>query len=68
MMKACFCGRGGELEGRKLVVDGAGNEALMCPRCGRTDDLGWLSEEVRRAIFAEARRRDRDAKEVGIAA
>ena len=67
-MMACFCGRSEELEDRRLVVDDAGKEALMCPRCGRTDDLGWLSGDVRRVIFAQARRRVRESKEVGIAA
>jgi hypothetical protein len=55
MVETCYCGRTGELEDRKPVIDDDGREALACPRCGHLDHLSWLQEPE--GVFDEARRR-----------
>jgi hypothetical protein len=59
MREVCFCGRGGELEARQPILDGDGRWVLICPECGHSDDLTWLSEEAGLLIWGEARRRQR---------
>ena len=68
MREACYCGRSGELEDRKVVVDGEGKEALACPRCGHEDGLGWLPEKNRERVLEVARRRDRESRQATVAA
>jgi hypothetical protein len=60
MLESCFCGRSGELEDRKPVLDATGRWLLRCPSCGHLDDLGWLNEEAALMIWGEARRRWED--------
>jgi hypothetical protein len=55
MLETCYCGRTGELEDRKPVIDDDGREALECPRCGHMDHLSWLQDSE--GVFEEARRR-----------
>ena len=55
MLETCYCGRTGELEDRKPVIDEDGREALECPRCGHLDHLSWLQDPD--GVFEEARRR-----------
>lgn len=54
MLEACFCGRVGEVEDRKLVVLESGEQALECPDCGDIDLVNWLPDEARRVVFEEA--------------
>lgn len=68
MMEACYCGRSGELEDRKVVVDAECKEALQCRMCGHTDDLSWLPRELRAEILAAARNRDRESHQAPAAA
>ena len=55
MLETCYCGRTGELEDRKPVIDDDGREALECPRFGHMDHLSWLQDPE--GVFEEARRR-----------
>jgi hypothetical protein len=57
MQEVCYCGRAGEIEDRKPVLDGEGQRALRCSNCGHTDGLFWLSENARSLVFEEAARR-----------
>jgi hypothetical protein len=57
MREVCFCGRAGELEDRQPILEGEGRWMLICPECGRLDDLTWLSEEAGLLVWGEARRR-----------
>ncbi|MBA2344432.1 MAG: hypothetical protein H0V83_05070 [Rubrobacter sp.] len=68
MMESCYCGRSGELEDRKVVVDAARKEALACRMCGHTDDLEWLQPGLRAEIFAAARNRGQQTTQVQVAA
>lgn len=61
MQEICYCGHVGEVEDRKLVVDGDGRQALECLECGHLDHLSWLPEEARKSLLEEAGRRTRVA-------
>jgi hypothetical protein len=60
MQEECYCGYSGDLEDRLPIVDQRGQGALRCRKCGHVDHLLWLSEDGRRSILEEARRRYRD--------
>jgi hypothetical protein len=60
MQEVCYCGIRGDLEDRLPIVDERGQGALRCRECGHVDHLLWLSQDGRRSVFEEARRRDRD--------
>jgi hypothetical protein len=55
MRETCYCGRTGELEDRKPIIDEDGREALECPKCGHLDHLSWLQDPA--SVFEEATRR-----------
>jgi hypothetical protein len=55
MLETCYCGRTGELEDRKPIIDDDGREALECPRCGHLDHLSWVGDPE--SVFEESRRR-----------
>ena len=57
MLESCYCGRTGEIEDREPVTTEDGERALGCPDCGHLNRLDWLSEETRRHVYEEARRR-----------
>lgn len=57
MREVCFCGRSGKLEDRQPILDEVRRWMLICPECGHTDDLAWLSEEAALLVWGEARRR-----------
>jgi hypothetical protein len=57
MRECCYCGRDGELEDRKPILDTTGRWVLQCPECGHLDDLGWLTEEAALMVWGEARHR-----------
>ena len=58
MQEACYCGRVGEIEDREPIVDGDGQEALRCPKCGHLEHLLWLSEDARILLMEGAKHRD----------
>lgn len=64
MHEACYCGRTGQVEDRKPIVDGEGAEALECRGCGHLEHLRWLPAEARRPLLREAKRRDRGPRRV----
>ncbi len=63
MRGSCFCGRKGELEDRKPILDARGRWVLRCSECGHVDDLGWLTEGAALMVWGEARRRHEDPLE-----
>jgi hypothetical protein len=52
--EACFCGWVGETAAKSRAYIGDGVWALVCPRCGRPDDLSWLPPAVRSEALARA--------------
>jgi hypothetical protein len=63
MRESCFCGRSGELEERKSILDAQGVWVLRCPDCGHVDYLNWLSEEAALLVWREARCRHEGQRE-----
>jgi hypothetical protein len=44
MQVACYCGRSGDRQDRKPVLDSVERRTLKCPDCGHKDCLEWLPE------------------------
>ena len=68
MQESCYCGRTGEIEDRKPVVDGDGRATLECPDCGHVDHLSWLPADARDRLFAEAERRTYGGRKMPLSA
>lgn len=64
MHEACYCGRTGQVEDLKPIVDGEGAEALGCRGRGHREHLLWLLAEARGPLLQEAKRRDRGPRRV----
>ncbi len=52
--EACFCGWVGDLASKRRLYLGDGQWGLVCPRCGRPDNLSWLPAARRQEVIARA--------------
>lgn len=53
MHDVCFCGHESVVETRTPVRDISGTWTLCCPRCNRLDDLAWMPERARAAVWRD---------------